>query len=49
MDQNRKKNSTNQEIKIQGNFGAIFGIFKIYGGNHNTRVNPWQPKAADTI
>jgi hypothetical protein len=43
------KNSTNQEIKIQGNFGAIFWIFKIYGVNHNTRVNPWQPKAVDTI
>jgi hypothetical protein len=36
-------NSTNQEIKIRGNFGAIFWIFKIYGGNHNTRVNLWQP------
>jgi hypothetical protein len=28
------KNSTDLEIKIQGNFGAIFCIFKIYGGNH---------------
>jgi hypothetical protein len=28
------KNSTNQEIKIWGNFGAIFWIFEIYGGNH---------------
>jgi hypothetical protein len=28
------KNSTNLEIKIRGNFGAIFWIFKIYGGNH---------------
>jgi hypothetical protein len=27
-------NSTNQEIKIRGNFGAIFCIFEIYGGNH---------------
>jgi hypothetical protein len=43
------KNSTNLEIKIQGSFGAIFWIFEIYGGNHHTRVNLWQPKAADTI
>jgi hypothetical protein len=28
------KNSTNLEIKIRGNFGAIFWIFEIYGGNH---------------
>jgi hypothetical protein len=33
MDQNHK-NSTNQEMKIRGNFGAIFWIFEIYGGNH---------------
>jgi hypothetical protein len=43
------KNSTNKEIKIRGNFWAIFGILEIDGGNHKTRVNPWQPKAADTI
>jgi hypothetical protein len=48
MDQNQK-NSTNPEIQIRGNFGAIFWIFENYGGNHNTRVNLWQPKAADTI
>jgi hypothetical protein len=39
------KNSTNQDIKIRGNFGAIFWIFNIYGGNHKTRVNMLQPKA----
>jgi hypothetical protein len=43
------KNSTNQEIKIRGNFGAIFlDIWNLWSKSQ-TRVNPWQPKAADTI
>jgi hypothetical protein len=48
MDQNHKKLNKSRD-QFRGNFGAIFWIFEIYGGNHNTRVNPWQPKAADTI
>jgi hypothetical protein len=43
------KNSTNPEIKIQGNLGAIFWIFENLWRKSQTRVNPWQPKAADTI
>ena len=31
------------------NFGAILGDFQIFGGNHKSVTNPWQPKAADTI
>jgi hypothetical protein len=31
------KNSTNPEIKIRGNFGAIFWIFEIYDGNHKQK------------
>jgi hypothetical protein len=48
MDQNHTKLNKSRDQNSR-QFGAIFLIFEIYGGNHNTRVNPWQPKAADTI
>jgi hypothetical protein len=33
----------------KSNWGYFLGNFRIYGGNHKTKKNPWQPKAADTI
>jgi hypothetical protein len=47
MDQNHTKLNKSRDQNSR-QFGAFF-IFEIYGGNHNTRVNPWQPKAVDTI
>ena len=46
-----KPQKTHQnERSIRGTkFGAIFGDFRFYGGNHKSVTNPWQPKAADTI
>jgi hypothetical protein len=43
------RNSLNQEIDPRQNLGLFFGNFRIYGGNQESVVNPWKPKAADTI
>jgi hypothetical protein len=48
MDQNHTKLKKIKRSKFEAIWG-YFLIFEIYGGNHNTRVNPWKPKAADTI
>jgi hypothetical protein len=48
MDENHKK-LTKSRDRSEANFVAIFGYFRIYGGNQESVVNPWKPKAADTI
>jgi hypothetical protein len=43
----KKLNKSRDQNSMQ--FWGYFWIFKIYGGNHKSRVDPWQPKATDTI
>jgi hypothetical protein len=48
MDQNHKKLNKSEDQNLS-QFGAIFLDFRNLWWKSQTRVNPWQPKAADTI
>jgi hypothetical protein len=43
----QKLNKSRDQISRQ--LWGYFWIFEIFGGNNKSRVDPWQPKAADTI
>ena len=43
------QNALKFQIGPKHEYGLFFGNFQIYGENKRTRLNPWQPKAADTI
>jgi hypothetical protein len=48
MDQNHKKLNKSRDPNSR-QFGAIFLDFQNLWWKSQTRVNPWQPNAADTI
>ena len=43
------QNALKFQIGPKASLGYFLGNFRIYGEIKKSRVNPWQPKAADTI
>ena len=43
------QNAPNLQVDPKHEIGLFFGKFRIYGEIKRTRLNPWQPKAVDTI